>query len=319
MFDKKSDNYWRFGIKCVFLQQIIPMMKQEIHPLIQNAALIEEQGILVLENVTHMPAYGDPIVSPYFVLALNHQGWVHAEYDFGPSYFHQHDFALIYPNHVLKALDSSDDYQATLLVLSSRFLNLLRETYPNHLRFEYHFNSLLHLNDLQYEGICSSLRQMKVISRLDHPDRGELLMSQVDILAHLTEIYMEQNGNTFLEKATPVQQLLVRFIAAVAEHFCESREVKFYARLLCLSPKHFGTVIRQATGIGAGEWIARYVIVQAKHYLHHHRNLTIQQISDRLGFCDQTAFTRYFRNNAGMTPKEYRERGQKLSAGVRPQ
>jgi AraC-like DNA-binding protein len=35
--------------------------------------------------------------------------------------------------------------------------------------------------------------------------------------------------------------------------------------------------------------------------------MTIQQISDELGFSDQTAFTRYFRTYTQITPKEYRE------------
>ena len=58
------------------MQQIIPTMKQEIHPIIQNAALIEKQGIDVFENVTRMPTYGEPIVLPYFIVYFNHRGWV---------------------------------------------------------------------------------------------------------------------------------------------------------------------------------------------------------------------------------------------------
>ena len=282
-------------------------MKQEPHPIIQNTALIEEQGIAVLENVTRMPAYGEPIVSPYFIVALNHRGWVRLEYDFKTIDFHEQEFAIVYPNHVLNALDSSDDYLVTLLVISPRFLALLREMYPNHLRFEFHFNSTLHLNNQQYEGINSCLRQLSVISRLDHPDRSELLVSQVDIMAHLTEIYMKQNGSLVVKESNSVQQLLIRFHATIAEHFCENHEVKFYADKLCLSPKHFGTVVRQATGIGASEWIARYVIIQAKHLLSHHADLTIQQISDRLGFSEQASFARYFKKHTGVTPTEYRE------------
>lgn len=282
-------------------------MKQEIHPIIQNAALIEEQGMVVLENVTRMPAYGEPIVLPYFIVSLNQRGWVRVEYDFKTIDFREHEFAIVYPNHVLNALESSDDYLVTLLVISPRFLALLREMYPNHLHFEFHFNSSLHLNDQQYEGIYSCLRQLSVISRLDHPDRRELLVSQVDIMAHLTEIYMKQNGCLVVKESNSVQQLLLRFHATIAAHFCESREVKFYADKLCLSPKHFGTVVRQATGIGAGEWIARYVIIQAKQLLSHHPELTVQQISKRLGFSEQASFTRYFRNHTGQTPMEYRE------------
>ena len=82
MFNKRSDDCWLFDKNSVFLQQNIPTMKQEIHPIIQNAALIEEQGMVVLENVTRMPAYGEPIVLPYFIVSLNHRGWVRVEYDF---------------------------------------------------------------------------------------------------------------------------------------------------------------------------------------------------------------------------------------------
>ena len=62
-----------------------------------------------------------------------------------------------------------------------------------------------------------------------------------------------------------------------------------------------------ASGIGASEWIARYVIIQAKHLLSHHPNVTVQQISDRLGFSEQASFARYFKKHTGVTPTEYRE------------
>ena len=103
-----------------------------------------------------------------------------------------------------------------------------------------------------------------------------------------------------------VQELFRRFQYAVVNHFRESREVKYYANLLCLSPKYFGSIIKEHTGISASGWISRYVIVQAKSLLRHSKNLNIQQISFYLGFPDPAAFTRYFKANAGMSPKEYR-------------
>ena len=41
--------------------------------------------------------------------------------------------------------------------------------------------------------------------------------------------------------------------------------------------------------------------------LRHHPELTIQQISNQLGFSEQTSFSRYFKAHAGMSPKQYRE------------
>ena len=109
------------------------------------------------------------------------------------------------------------------------------------------------------------------------------------------------------QEADANQQLFYRFQNAVAKHFRESREVQFYANLLCLSPKYFGSVIKQQTGITAVEWISRYVIIQAKSWLRYRHDLSIQQVSYELGFSDPAAFARYFKANTGLTPKEFRE------------
>ena len=146
---------------------------------------------------------------------------------------------------------------------------------------------------------------LQSISQLNHLKRNELLVKQMEIGTQLMEIYLHENGLTTLE-LTPAQQLFNRFKNAFVNHFQESREVQYYANLLCLSPKYFGSIIKKETGISANEWISGYVIVQAKSLLRHSQNLNIQQISYQLGFPDPAAFTRYFKANTGMSPKEYR-------------
>ena len=118
---------------------------------------------------------------------------------------------------------------------------------------------------------------------------------------------------------TPAQQLVNRFKDALVSHFQESREVQYYGNLLCLSPKYFGSIIKKETGISANEWISGYVIVQAKSLLRHSQNLNIQQISQQLGFSDPAAFTRFFKTNAGVSPKEYRGRNNKGEIIIPPQ
>ena len=147
---------------------------------------------------------------------------------------------------------------------------------------------------------------LQAISQLSYPERDELLVKQMEIGTHLMEIYLQENGLPAPE-LTPAQQLFNRFKNAFVNHSHESREVQYYANLLCLSPKYFGSIIKKQTGISANEWISGYVIVQAKSLLRHSKDLNIQQISQQLGFSDPAAFTRYFKANTGMTPKEYRE------------
>lgn len=287
------------------MPQIEKRMEPNTPTLESIAKLVEAQGLAVFD-ITQMPVYGEPIIAPYVVIALNNHGWIRSEYDFEPDLFGEHDFTLLNPGHVMVPLETSNDYHATLLVMSHRFYEYLAEMFPENYKYVHYFQTTFHLTDKQYEGISSCLQMMKLLSTLDHPFREKLLTSQIDIMAHLTEVYCTENGFVPEEKSG-VDFLILRFHEAIAQNYAKHRDVKFYADLLCLSPKYFGTIVRQTLGYSAGEQIARYVMVRAKNLLRHHRKLSIQQVSDRLGFSDQTAFARFFKNHSGQTPQEYRE------------
>ena len=269
------------------------------------AKLVEEQGLVVVD-FNQMPPSNEPIIIPYVIIALNNKGWFRSEFDFEPDEFREHDFTLLNPGHVMIPIEASEDHHVTLLFMSRRFYSYLAEMFPDNYKYVHYFQTTFHLTDQQYEGIKSCLQTIKMLSTINHPFREKLLTEQLDIMAHLTEIYCAENGYVPEEKSG-VEQLILRFHKAVSENYTKHREVKFYADLLCLSPKYFGTIVRQTLGYSAGELITRYVMVQAKHLLRHHSKLSIQQVSDRLGFSDQTAFARYFKNHANQTPQEYRE------------
>lgn len=282
-------------------------MKNEKHPLETINDWLDERGLAVLDNVTGTPVYDEPYVSQNLIIALSHRGWLKADYDMHPITFQEHDHAAIYPGHILTAHEASDDYLCSLLVISPRFLNILSQLHPNLYLFEYYYNTIFQLTDSQFEVMLTCFKMLKNISLLDIPERDEMLTIQMDITARIVRTYLRANGKEIIHNDTAVQQLLTQFHEAITLHYRESREVNFYASLLNLTPKYFGTVIRKATGIGVGEWIAKYVIIQAKAMLRHHPELTIQQISNQLGFSEQTSFSRYFKTHAGMSPKQYRE------------
>lgn len=285
-------------------------MKKPTHPLDKMRDQIMERGLMLFDNINRVPIYEKPYVSPFIVFCLNHQGWLKVIYDSQQKEFHQHDLAVIPPGHVMQAQKSSDDYLVSLLVISPRFLEKLRLFRPSSHEHIYHNDLAFHLNDEQYKGIFGYFQMLNAISLSNHLEREVLLANQFEIGARLIEIYHRENGMVTSQESHSVQELFRRFQYAIVNHFHESREVQYYANLLCLSPKYFGSIIKEHTGVSASDWISRYVIINAKSLLRHSQDLNIQQISYELGFPDPAAFTRYFKANAGISPKEYRAQQQ---------
>ena len=283
-------------------------MEKQTYSIDNIANQILKQGLIVFENLSRLYIFERPLVSPCVIILLNHQGWLKTVFDMKSKTFYPHDLVIISPEHIIKVQESSNDYLTSLLVISPQFLKKLSNYHPNSYdHIEYHYDSAFHLNDEQYDSIRYYFRMLHAISQVNHSDREDLLARQMDVGAKLIEIYLQENGFMETQEADANQQLFYRFQNAVAKHFRESREVQFYANLLCLSPKYFGSVIKQQTGITAVEWISRYVIIQAKSWLRYRHDLSIQQVSYELGFSDPAAFARYFKANTGLTPKEFRE------------
>ena len=112
---------------------------------------------------------------------------------------------------------------------------------------------------------------------------------------------------SFLPFFEVIPEIFYNFVSAVEMHYRKERSVKFYADLLCLSPKYLSSVIYKVSQKLAGEWIDGYVILEAKTLLKSGK-LTIQQISEQLNFPNQSFCGKFFKRCVGMSPKEYKNK-----------
>jgi AraC-like DNA-binding protein len=81
----------------------------------------------------------------------------------------------------------------------------------------------------------------------------------------------------------------------------------FYAEKMNLTSKYISTVVKQASGRSAVEWIEKYVLLDATTQLLSTER-TIKQIAYDLNFPPQSAFGKYFVRVVGMSPVAYREK-----------
>lgn len=98
-----------------------------------------------------------------------------------------------------------------------------------------------------------------------------------------------------------------RFVSLVAEHYRSAHDVAFYADRLCITTRYLSQVTDNVVGKSPKQIIADYLLSEAKSYLETTR-LTIQEITDKLGFSSGALFCKFFKTQASISPTEYRSR-----------
>ena len=83
--------------------------------------------------------------------------------------------------------------------------------------------------------------------------------------------------------------------------------VDFYARKMCMTPKSLTTLVKNASGRTATQWIDAFLVLEAKNLLKY-SDLTVKEIGYRLNFQSIPSFHKFFKNQTGLTPNEYRGR-----------
>lgn len=140
-------------------------------------------------------------------------------------------------------------------------------------------------------------------------DERTLLLHQIHLIRH--ETMLEVVGNHIRNYPAQVdninkQEIIAyRFILALHENYYRERSVSWYASEANLSSGHFTTLIKAATGRTPSEWIATVTTTYAKLLLEQ-RDKSIKQIAAELNFPEQFTFRKYFKQYAGISPKEYR-------------
>ncbi len=281
----------------------------ESHPLLTLSSQIDEKGLMVFD-VNSMPTYGEPFTTPYMVLVLNFEGWVKAECDMRPVCFRRHDIAVLPPRHILCAQEASTDYHAKMIVMSVDFQEARKMDSTDAYLDNFHYLSSPHisLSDEQFTVVHQLFSLVQTISLTTGSTRDQKLTNLLNTLFLLLLDYRHENGVSNHEP-TAQELLFSKFYHAITQHYTKNREVRFYAEIFHLSPKHFATIIKRHTKTNALDWINGYVTVQAKILLRYYKQFTVQEIALKLGFSDQASFSRFFKSQCKMSPTAYREIG----------
>lgn len=137
------------------------------------------------------------------------------------------------------------------------------------------------------------------------PYRKETISHLLDALVS-EALYLEKpQGGTDDNKAyTRQQEQFIEFKKLVNKYCDHERSIPFYAAQMGITPHHLSAIIKKASGRSVMYWINCATIQKAKLLLKT-TSLLAYEVADRLDFISDSSFSKFFKRETGMTPKQY--------------
>lgn len=176
--------------------------------------------------------------------------------------------------------------------------------------FSYSSTEALHLSGTEV-GIFKQVLDM-IEMELQHPidnHTRELIVSNIELLLNYCLRFYDRQ---FITREEINHNVVKQFDALLKNYIQKLAEkeglptVSYFADKCCLTPGYFGQLVKTETGRTAKDFINDRLLISAKEFLNDDQ-LTVNQISARLGFEYPQHFVRFFKQHTGQTPNEYRK------------
>ncbi|MBR1808135.1 MAG: helix-turn-helix transcriptional regulator [Paludibacteraceae bacterium] len=203
---------------------------------------------------------------------------------------------------VLKAEEMSHDCEMYTLGITAEFAEMLSIDLSQVQLAQLIMRPVWQMNDRQ---MTVALQYVELLRMLIEEQKETAVLQLVKSLFYnlakdYSLLYPQQ-----VHTLTRAEQICGQFLSLVEIHYREQHTVEWYAGQMCLSPKYLSNVLKQTLGMSPNACIDQVLVRQAKSLLSS-TSLSVQQISDRLGFQNQSHFGTFFKRQTNMSPKCFR-------------
>lgn len=280
--------------------------KQSIIHILQHD--VETNNVVAVNEVHRFSQLNVDYSFPCIILTLCLRGSAKALYDMHEVTQYRNDLGIILPGHVMRPLECSEDYAFALMAVSQKMLEDLKTQVISYDYEKFHFAPMCTLTDVQAERLLTLLEQTALIAshtELELKHKYHILLAQLTVAYEMVNYYRAEQDKLWTENRKTA--VFSQFCELVVKHYRQTKEVKFYAEMMHLHPKHLSRVIYSVThGTLPKAWIEQYVAAQAKRLIETRPNSNLKEIAFMLGFNEPTTFYRYFKHATGITAKAYK-------------
>ena len=205
---------------------------------------------------------------------------------------HTGDLFISFPYQV-HGYENSRDFLGYVAIITTQtipvFQSILQQNHPA--------TPILHPEGADAEQLCTLLKMMwndrKTVSPTLFPGYSQVLLSKLLTIVPLVPTHQEPG----------VLQAVLQYIDL---HHTEVLTREEIAKAVGYSPSHISHIFTEAMGISLRDYITRLRMNDAKKLLRQ-TDLPIGQIAMSLGFPSIRSFNRFFRQETGTTPTDFRK------------
>jgi AraC family transcriptional activator of pobA len=200
--------------------------------------------------------------------------------------------------------DIGPNFAGMYLQLSKKIIEENRFLFKNYLDYGRHEPLYLHEDELEEISTV-----FKLMIRHYESKRGQsgILLSYVNVLVSLVEVFYKRqfaaNPKQYSPIITDFQQYLNDYYSQPVKQL---PNVQYFADRLGLTANYLGDIVKHFTNKSAIENIHEFVIKKAKQLLEEQTDLNTSEVAFELGFEYPNYFSKFFKKQVNLTPKEYR-------------
>ncbi|WP_337965748.1 helix-turn-helix domain-containing protein [uncultured Flavobacterium sp.] len=197
------------------------------------------------------------------------------------------------------------NYTGMYVQLSKKIIDENRFLFKTYLDYGQH--EALYLTESEVEEINTLFGLMYKYYKSEKQDFG-VLLSYANVLISVIEAFYNRQFST---NPKQYNRIVTDFQQSLKDYYNQPVKqlpnVQYFANQLDLTPNYLGDIIKHFTNKSALENIHEFVIKKAKELLEKNDSMNNTQVAYELGFEYPNYFSKFFKKQVNLTPKEYRE------------
>jgi AraC family transcriptional activator of pobA len=205
--------------------------------------------------------------------------------------------------------DIEPTFTGMYLQLSKKIIEENRFLFKNYL--DYGLHEALFLTESELKEV-STLYGLMIKYYNQDKENFVVLLSYVNVLISLVEAFYKRQFST---NPKQYNRIVTDFQQGLKDYYnqpvTQLPNVQYFADKLGLTPNYFGDIIKHFTQKSAIENIHEFVIKKAKELLEKNREMNSTEVAYELGFEYPNYFSKFFKKQVNLTPKQYRLQSNK--------